>query len=180
MSAGARAAGALALMAVGAPVAFTPAAPPDATGPRPLAAMAAVQPCTDCHPGADADTVTFEGLWFAHAAHVGLEGGCAHCHVDHVTTGTAPGVEVGRVDCQACHHGPARRGMALCEQCHETIFGTSVTFQGRPFSHSVHVGAFTGLGCDDCHGEADEEVVASPSPSACVGCHPSGAVSPST
>jgi len=170
MSPGGLAAGAL--MAAVALAGFTPRSPGGATAPSRVDAYAVAEPCTDCHPGAAADTATFEGLAFAHAAHVELDGACVRCHVDHMTTGTDPGVTIGKGDCRACHHGPARRGMALCERCHEPIFGTSVTFQGRPFNHSVHVGAFTGLGCDDCHGKADEDVVASPSLSVCVGCHP--------
>ncbi len=132
----------------------------------------APEPCTDCHVGIEADSASFQGLTFRHARHVTLEGACVRCHVDHLATGADPGVTVAKGDCAACHHGEARRGTALCEACHEPIFAESVTFQGRPFNHSVHVGSFTGLGCADCHGASDEPVVASPPMSVCVACHP--------
>ena len=101
-----------------------------------------------------------------------LEGGCLRCHGDHVATGARAGIKVTKGECQACHHESARRGSAVCESCHGAIFGSSITFQDRPFNHSVHVGAFTGLECDDCHGEATEMVVGSPPLSVCLGCHP--------
>jgi hypothetical protein len=128
--------------------------------------------CTGCHAAILADTTSFEELTFPHAPHASVESGCLQCHGEHGPDGARAGVEVVKEDCRTCHHGPARAGALVCESCHGAIYGNSVLFQGRPFNHSVHVGAFTGLECVDCHGEDTEEVVASPPMSSCIGCHP--------
>lgn len=143
-------------------------------GPVPSRAPADVlqETCTGCHGAILTDTTTFRELTFPHAPHVSLDAGCLRCHGEHGSDGATAGVKVEKGDCQTCHHGPARRGSAVCESCHGEIYGNSITFQGRPFNHSVHVGAFTGLECVDCHGEDTEDVVASPSLSTCIGCHP--------
>jgi hypothetical protein len=136
------------------------------------AGSALQEECLGCHVGIEARAASFQDLPFPHRTHVSLGGACLRCHQEHVVSGEHAGVRVAKEDCQACHHGSARRGSALCERCHGAIFANSVTFRGRPFNHSVHVGAFTGLECVDCHGAATERVVASPSMEACVGCHP--------
>lgn len=128
--------------------------------------------CLGCHVAIQADTASFQDLPFRHLPHMTIERGCLRCHGDHLASGERAGITLPKEDCQSCHHEAARRGSALCERCHGAIFASSVTFPGRPFNHSVHVGAFTGLECVDCHGQVTERVVASPSMEACIGCHP--------
>lgn len=121
--------------------------------------------CSSCHAGIEEISSEIYGLMFPHKNHVhGQKMNCGACHSNERKHGEFIGSKNG---CASCHHQETSRDCGRCHKLQQTIYaGGALNGMNAP----QDIMAEGGVGCADCHLDAEKKVVRSDA-AKCADCH---------